>query len=114
MSNINLLPWRALHQARLTQRIVRQLIMVSVLMVAILGTALHYIKQQTERQQWRNSQLLQASTALDAKLAAIERVQVQERELSQRRDLIAELQGSRTQALRLFIQLPTGYPPVLD
>ncbi|ART81963.1 hypothetical protein CBP31_04400 [Oceanisphaera profunda] len=110
MSNINLLPWRAQHQARQKKRFIGQLALVSVLTVAAILVTTHQIKQQALAQQLRNTQLQQASAELDEALRHIEQVRQQSQQLSARSDLIGQFQQRRSQAVRLLNQLPTWLP----
>ena len=110
MSNINLLPWRASHQAQQTRRICWQLLLVCLLTVLAISATAHTIKRQVQIQQARYLQLLEASAALGNSLRHIEQMRAQDQELQTRLQLIAQLQPQRSQALQLLNRLPTWLP----
>lgn len=110
MSHINLLPWRSLHQAKQKRRIFRQLGIICLLSMGLVWLAGQYIQQQTQRQQWRNAQLLQASAGLDDVLLQLDLLRQQEQQLAVRRDFIVPLQHSRDRALQLLNHLPSWLP----
>lgn len=110
MSNINLLPWRALQEAKQKRRVLLQLGLVVALSIATVWAAAQVIRWQTQHQQLRNNQLQQASTELDGALHQLELIRQQEQQLKQRFGTLEQLQLGRHQAVHLFNQLPRWLP----
>lgn len=114
MSQINLLPWRALRKQQQQQRFLGLLALVSLLMLGMLWIINSWIVQQTSLQQQKNHTLTQQITALQQQLHASKAVGLERKQLITRIDLIAQYQQQRNLSVWLFNQLAALVPDAVS
>lgn len=114
MSQINLLPWRALQKRQQQQRFLGLLALVSLLMLGLLWAISSGIAQQTTLQQQVNQTLTQQITALQQQLHASKTVGLARNQLATRIELIAYYQQQRNLSVWLFNQLATLVPDTVS
>lgn len=114
MSQINLLPWRALKKRQQQQRFLGLLALVSLLMLGLLWAISNRIAQQTTTQQQVNQTLTQQVTALQQQLHASKSIGLARKQLVTRIELIAHYQQQRNLSVWLFNQLAALVPDTVS
>ncbi|HBK54943.1 MAG TPA: fimbrial protein [Xanthomonadales bacterium] len=110
MARINLLPWRAERRAR-RQREFMGLMGASAVFAVLLGfLVIGYYDGQIEGQGQRNAYLEGEIKKLDAQIAEIEDLDRKKAQLLMRKQVIEELQASRSQMVHLFDELVRTIP----
>ena len=110
MAKINLLPWRA-ERRKLREREFQIMCGGALLMGAIaVGAAIWHWNGLQEDQSVRNQLLEREITALDAKIKENEELQKTREQLLQRKQIIEQLQSSRTQMVHMFDELVRTLP----
>ena len=110
MAKINLLPWRAERRKQREREF--QTMLGGALIVGLLGVgvAIFHWDGLKEDQSTRNQLLEREITALDAKIKEIEALQQTREQLLQRKQIIEQLQSSRTQMVHMFDELVRTLP----
>ncbi len=110
MARINLLPWRAERRAR-RQKEFYGLLGASALAAVLLGFLIvSYYNGQLEGQGERNAFLQAEIRKLDAQIKEIEELDRKKAQLLMRKQVIEELQASRSQMVHLFDELVRTIP----
>lgn len=110
MAKINLLPWRA-ERRKQREREFQTMLGGALLMGALaVGAAIFHWGGLQEDQTVRNQLLEREITALDAKIKEIETLQQTREQLLQRKQIIEQLQSSRTQMVHMFDELVRTLP----
>lgn len=110
MARINLLPWRAERRAR-RQREFMGLMGASAVFAVLLGfLVIGYYDGQIEGQGQRNAYLEGEIRKLDAQITEIEDLDRKKAQLLMRKQVIEELQASRSQMVHLFDELVRTIP----
>lgn len=110
MARINLLPWRE-ERRKLRQQEFYVLLGASAvagILAVLLG--MWYIGMQIDIQTERNATLTREIKALDAQLAEIEELDRQRDRLIARKEIIEQLQATRSQMVHLFDELVRTLP----
>lgn len=110
MAKINLLPWRAERRAQRKKQFYAMLGSAAVAAVlAVFGTKLFY-DALIEGQDARNAYLQEEIRLVDIKIKEIEELDRKRADLLQRKQVIEELQASRSQMVHLFDELVRTLP----
>lgn len=110
MARINLLPWREERRRERTRQFLVMLGVAAVLAVlATLGGKL-FMDGWLDYQERRNAYLQQEIAAMDRKIREIEELEETRSRLLARKEIIEELQRSRSQMVHLFDQLARTIP----
>ncbi|MAL04031.1 MAG: fimbrial protein [Arenimonas sp.] len=110
MARINLLPWRAERRKQRQKEFVTMLGLSAVVGVLISFLIVVYYNGQIEGQQERNQYLRDEIAAVDAQIVEIEALDKKKANLLARKQVIEELQASRSQMVHLFDQLVRTIP----
>ncbi len=110
MARINLLPWRAERRKQRQQEFFAMLGLAAVLAVLVSFLIVMYYGGQVEGQMQRNEYLRQQITLVDQQIAEIEELDKKKSNLLSRKQVIEELQASRSQMVHLFDQLVRTIP----
>ena len=110
MARINLLPWRAERRKQRQQQFYTMLGAAAIIAVlAVFGVKMYY-DSLIESQQARNAYLQQEITAVEAKIKEIDELDRKRASLLQRKQVIEQLQASRSQMVHLFDELVRTIP----
>ena len=110
MAKINLLPWRAERRQQRQKQFYTLLAVVGIMAVlAVFGVKV-YFDTLIEAQQARNSYLQNEITQVDKKIKEIEELDKKRADLLQRKQVIEQLQASRSQMVHLFDELVQTIP----
>ena len=110
MAKINLLPWRAERRQQRQKQFFTLLGVVGIMAVlAVFGIKV-YFDTLIEAQQARNSYLQTEITEVDKKIKEIEELDKKRADLLQRKQVIEQLQASRSQMVHLFDELVQTIP----
>lgn len=110
MAKINLLPWRAERRQQRQKQFYTLLGVVAVAAVlAVFGVKTYY-DSLIEAQQARNNYLQNEIKLVDAKIKEIEELDRKRADLLQRKQVIEELQASRSLMVHLFDELVRTIP----
>jgi len=110
MSKINLLPWRAeRRKIRQKQFFTALGISAAVAVLAVIGVV-KYFDALLENQQARNAYLQNEIKILDEKIKEIEALDRKKASLLRRKEVIEQLQASRSQMVHLFDELVRTIP----
>ena len=110
MAKINLLPWREERRKQRQQEFYVLLGMTAGAALLVVMAALWFIGMQIDAQNDRNSTLEREITALDAQIMEIEELDRQRDRLIARKEIIEELQATRSQMVHLFDELVRTLP----
>ena len=110
MARINLLPWRTERRKQRQKEFVTMLGLSAAAGLLISFLIVMYYNGQIEGQQSRNQFLRDQITAVDAQIAEIEALDRKKANLLARKQVIEELQASRSQMVHLFDQLVRTIP----
>ena len=110
MARINLLPWREERRKQRQQEFYVLLGASAVVAIIAVFVSLWYIESQIEAQTGRNNTLTQEIKALDAQIAEIEELDRQRDRLIARKEIIEQLQATRSQMVHLFDELVRTLP----
>jgi type IV pilus assembly protein PilN len=110
MARINLLPWRAERRKQREREFYTMLGLAAVAAIVVLGGVIWFMDQRIENQQARNKYLQDEITALDSKIAEIKDLEKTKSRLLQRKQIIEQLQASRSQMVHLFDELVKTIP----
>ena len=110
MAKINLLPWREERRKQRQQEFYVLLGMTAGAAVLVVLAALWFIGMQIDAQNGRNTTLEAEITALDAQIKEIEELDRQRDRLIARKEIIEQLQATRSQMVHLFDELVRTLP----
>ncbi|MFA5683391.1 MAG: PilN domain-containing protein [Lysobacteraceae bacterium] len=110
MAKINLLPWRQERREQRQKEFYGLLGACAVLGLLIAFAVVSYVGGLVENQQARNNYLTQEIQRLETKIKEIETLEKQRADLLQRKQVIEELQASRSQMVHLFDELVRTIP----
>jgi len=110
MAKINLLPWREERRKQRQQEFYVLLGMTAGAAVLVVMAALWFIGMQIDAQTDRNTTLESEITALDAQIKEIDELDRQRERLIARKNIIEQLQATRTQMVHLFDELVRTLP----
>lgn len=107
---INLLPHREAARERQKKEFASQLVLASLLGVAIAGAGYFWLGQQISEQQDRNEQLKRETAILDAEIKDIASLQAQIASLRARQTAVENLQADRNMPVHLLNEVVTRLP----
>lgn len=110
MIRINLLPHRELKKAARRKRFQNMLAAALLAGLGLSYAGYSWLDSTLGEQQHRNQQLEQAIAQLDQQLSNIENLRQQRMALLSRKELVEQLQSSRTEATRIFDHLIKTLP----
>jgi type IV pilus assembly protein PilN len=110
MARINLLPWRAERRKQRQKEFVSMLGLAAVLALLISFLIYMYYDGQIVGQQNRNEYLRQQIVLVDQQIAEIEELDRKKANLLARKQVIEQLQASRSQMVHLFDELVRTIP----
>ena len=110
MAKINLLPWRAERRKQREREFQTMCGGALILGALAVGMAIFHWNGLQEDQSTRNQLLEREISALDAKIKEIEELQKTREQLLQRKQIIEQLQSSRTQMVHMFDELVRTLP----
>ena len=110
MAKINLLPWRAERRKQREREFQTMLGGALIMGLLAVGVAIFHWDGLKEDQNNRNQMLEREIAALDAKIKEIEALQATREQLLQRKQIIEQLQSSRTQMVHMFDELVRTLP----
>jgi type IV pilus assembly protein PilN len=110
MARINLLPWRAERRKQRQKEFVSMLGLACVAAVLVSFLIVMYYSGQVEGQQNRNAYLREQIKLVDEQIAQIEELDKKKANLLARKEVIEQLQSSRSQMVHLFDQLVRTIP----
>lgn len=102
MAHINLLPWRDERRKQREHEFYRQLAMVFVFSLVIVGAWAFTMGQRVDNQHARNDYLRAQIRQVDHKIAQIKNLKKTRAQLLARKRIIEHLQSSRSQMVHLF------------
>jgi type IV pilus assembly protein PilN len=110
MARINLLPWREERRKQRQQEFYVLLGVAAVAAVLTVILAMWYIGTQVDAQTERNATLGREIKALDVQITEIEELDKQRDRLIARKEIIEQLQATRSQMVHLFDELVRTLP----
>lgn len=110
MAKINLLPWRAERRKQRQTEFVAMLGICALVAVLAVFGVIKYYDGVIATQQQRNALLQREIKSLEAKITEIEDLEKTKSRLVSRKDVIEELQASRSQMVHLFDDLVRTIP----
>ena len=110
MIRINLLPHREIKKAAHRQRFQSMLAGTIVIALGLVYLGYNAMEQALLEQQAKNEKLQHAIKDIDSKLSNIENLRKQRVALLARKQLVEQLQFSRTEAIRIFDHLIKNLP----
>jgi type IV pilus assembly protein PilN len=105
MAKINLLPWRAERRKQRQQEFMTMLGVASIAAILISLLIIMYYNGQISGQENRNKYLTDQIASLDKQIAEIAELDKKKADLLRRKQVIEELQASRSQMVHLFDEL---------
>lgn len=110
MAKINLLPWRAERRKQRQTEFVALLGMCALAAVLVVFGVMQYFDSVIANQQQRNGLLQREIKSLEAKITEIEDLEKTKSRLVSRKEVIEQLQASRSQMVHLFDDLVRTIP----
>jgi type IV pilus assembly protein PilN len=110
MARINLLPWRAERRKLRQKEFVSMLGLAAVVAFLVSFLIVMYFNGQLEGQQNRNTYLREQIVLVDQQILEIEELDKKKANLLARKQVIEQLQASRSQMVHLFDQLVRTIP----
>jgi len=110
MAQINLLPWREQQRDDRKRRFLMMIVLIVVAASGSIFLADQYVRNEINSQMARNSFIQNEIQLLDARVAEINQLQDQKREIRDRMNVIGNLQGSRPVIVRVFDELVKTLP----
>ncbi len=110
MARINLLPWRAERRKQRQQEFFAMLGLAAAAAVLVSFLIVMYYNGQIEGQMQRNQYLRDQIAVVDQQIVEIEELDKKKANLLARKQVIEELQASRSQMVHLFDQLVRTIP----
>ena len=110
MARINLLPWRAERRKLRQKEFVSMLGLAGIVALLVSFLVVMYFNGQLEGQQNRNAYLREQIVLVDQQILEIEELDKKKTNLLARKQVIEQLQASRSQMVHLFDQLVRTIP----
>lgn len=110
MARINLLPWREERRKQRQQEFYVLLGASAVAAILVVFASLWFIGTQIDAQTERNAAIAREIKALDAQIKEIEELDRQRDRLIARKEIIEQLQATRSQMVHLFDELVRTLP----
>jgi len=110
MTNINLLPWREEARELKKKAFIAQLLASAVAGILLLFLWILLAQNQFNHQQSRNSYLQSNIADMDKKVAEISQLKNKKQEMLSRMKVIQDLQGNRSEIVKLFDELVRAVP----
>jgi type IV pilus assembly protein PilN len=110
MAKINLLPWRAERRRQREREFYMMLGLAALAAVAVLFGWWYWMELRLENQDARNAYLKDQIKQLDGQLAEIKELDKTKSKLLARKQIIEQLQASRSQMVHLFDELVKTIP----
>lgn len=110
MARINLLPWRAERRKLRQKEFVSMLGLAAVVALLVSFLIVMYFNGQLEGQQNRNAYLKEQIVIVDKQILEIEELDKKKANLLARKQVIEQLQASRSQMVHLFDELVRTIP----
>ena len=110
MAKINLLPWRAERRREREREFYMMLGAAALAAIAVIGIWWYWMALRLENQDNRNSYLRGEIKQLDSQLAEIKELDKTKSKLLARKQIIEQLQASRSQMVHLFDELVRTIP----
>ncbi len=110
MARINLLPWRADRRKQRERDFYKLLGATAMMAIAVVFIAYLWMDEIITNQQSRNLYLQDQIKLLDAKIEKIKELEKTKTKLLQRKQIIEQLQASRSQMVHLFDELVHTIP----
>lgn len=110
MARINLLPWREEQRRRRQQEFMALLGMTALAAVVVAGLVWFWYGGRIDDQMERNQTLRQEIQRLDTRIAEIERLEATRDQLLTRKEIIEELQSSRSLTVEMLDELARATP----
>ena len=110
MARINLLPWRAERRKLRQKEFVTMLGLAAIVALLVSFLIVMYFNGQLEGQQNRNTYLRDQIVLVDQQILEIEELDKKKANLLARKQVIEQLQASRSQMVHLFDQLVRTIP----
>ena len=110
MAKINLLPWRAERRKQREREFYMMLGAAALAAVAVLFGWWYWMELRLENQDSRNAYLKDQIKQLDGQLAEIKELDKTKSKLLARKQIIEQLQASRSQMVHLFDELVKTIP----
>ena len=110
MARINLLPWRAERRKLRQEEFTTMLGLAAGVAALVSFLIVSYYNGQIEGQENRNNYLREQITLVEAQIAEIEELDKKKANLLARKEVIEQLQASRSQMVHLFDQLVRTIP----
>jgi type IV pilus assembly protein PilN len=110
MARINLLPWRAERRKQRQQEFMGLLGLSALVAVLVSLVIVMYYKGQIESQKARNVYLQEQIKLVNEQITEIEELDKKKARLLRRKEVIEELQASRSQMVHLFDELVRTIP----
>lgn len=110
MARINLLPWREQRREERKREFIALSMAVVVVAAALVVVSDRALHADIIYQRARNDFLRREISTLDARIAQISALQEQRQQINSRMRVIQELQGSRSNAVRVFDALVRALP----
>ena len=110
MSNINLLPWRDEYKKQKKQAFFTFLVICSLAVIALSYVGTMVMDSMISAQTQRNQYLQEQSLILDRRIAEIQNIKKEKKELERRINLIQKLEEKRNYVTNLFNTLTEEVP----
>lgn len=110
MARINLLPWREEQRQERQRRYMMALLMTAVLGVILVFLVGSIFEQRINHQQYRNTLIKQEISRLEVRIARIDELERTRARLISRKQVIEQLQASRSITVELLDQLAKTIP----
>jgi type IV pilus assembly protein PilN len=110
MAKINLLPWRAERRRQREREFYLMLGAAAAIAVAVFGMWWYWMSLRIDNQDQRNAYLKEQINQLDSQLAEIKELDKTKSKLLARKQIIEQLQASRSQMVHLFDELVKTIP----
>ena len=110
MNHINLLPWRQERRKEMQQTFLAMVVGCAVLGAGLVFSGNMYVQNRVDYQNLRNRTISDEIRTLDRQIAEIQTLNQRRDALISRRDVLQELQASRSQTVHLFDELVRTLP----
>jgi len=110
MAKINLLPWRAERRRLREREFYLMLAAAAAIAVAVFGIWWYWMGMRIDNQDSRNAYMKEQIKLLDGELAEIKELDKTKSKLLARKQIIEQLQASRSQMVHLFDELVKTIP----
>ena len=110
MTTINLLPWRERKRVRASRRFVVVFAVALGIVAGLVAVAKRFVDVALTEQAARNTTLTQQLVALDAQVTRVEKLRAQQADVSERIQIIGQLQEERSFVVQVFDELVRSLP----